>query len=387
MRTFVGVQQSRTELASDLMDRFAHRTGLTGGAQRRYLWTDAFAVCTFLALGRATGDTHWLDLARQLVHDVHHVLGRHRPDDARTGWISGLPEEEGELHPTAGGLRIGKKLPERAADEPYDERLEWERDGQYFHYLTKWMHALDQMARGTGDARFARQAHELARRAHDAFAWCPRPGARNRLYWKCSIDLSRPQVPSMGQHDALDGFVTCLQLDTAAGVAADLGSVARDFQAMLPGTSLATTDPLGIGGVLADAWRVHQLGRTGAIADAGRLVELLLASAAAGLEAFARRDLDAPAGQRLAFRELGLAIGLAGVTRLRRDPTTQRTVLEPWLSRLASYVEIGDRITRFWSQPGNRTNDTWHEHEDIDAVMLATALLPDGFLDLGETAR
>lgn len=75
------------------------------------------------------------------------------------------------------------------------------------------------------------------------------------------------------------------------------------------------------------------------------------------------------------------------MTRLRRDPTTQRTVLEPWLSRLASYVEIGDRITRFWSQPGNRTNDTWHEHEDIDAVMLATALLPDGFLDLGETAR
>jgi hypothetical protein len=34
-----------------------------------------------------------------------------------------------------------------------------------------------------------------------------------------SIDLSRPQVPSMGQHDPLDGYVTCAQLE--AGAAAD----------------------------------------------------------------------------------------------------------------------------------------------------------------------
>ena len=365
------------------MDRFARRTGLTGGAQRRYLWTDAFAICNFLALARATGEAEWLGLARRLVHDVHHVLGRHRPDDVRTGWISGLSEDEGERHPTAGGLRIGKKLPERAPDATYDDRLEWDRDGQYFHYLTKWMQALDQMARATGEADFARQAHELARRAHDAFAWRPRDGARNRLYWKCSIDLSRPLVPSMGQHDALDGFVTCVQLDASACVAADLGDVARDFATMLPGVSLATGDPLGIGGVLADAWRVHQLARAGALADDARLVEILLASAAAGLEAYAgERAEDAPAARRLAFRELGLAIGLAAVTRLRADPATHREALTPWLTRLASFADLGERIVRFWSEPAHRTNDTWREHEDIDDVMLATALLPGGFLDL-----
>jgi hypothetical protein len=33
-------------------------------------------------------------------------------------------------------------------------------------------------------------------------------------------------------------------------------------------------------------------------------------------------------------------------------------------------------------EPGQRANETWREHEDIDDVMLATALLPDGFLDL-----
>ena len=76
---------------------------------------------------------------------MHHVLGRHRDDDPRRGWISGLSEEEGERHPTRGGLRIGKPLNEREPDEPADSQLEWEQDGQYFHYLTKWMHALYRM--------------------------------------------------------------------------------------------------------------------------------------------------------------------------------------------------------------------------------------------------
>jgi len=34
--------------------------------------------------------------------------------------------------PTRGGLRIGKDLPERGPRAPFDERLEWDRDGQYF---------------------------------------------------------------------------------------------------------------------------------------------------------------------------------------------------------------------------------------------------------------
>jgi hypothetical protein len=55
----------------------------------------------------------YADLALQLVDQVHHVLGRYRADDTRTGWISGLGEREGESHPTCGGLRIGKALPKR----------------------------------------------------------------------------------------------------------------------------------------------------------------------------------------------------------------------------------------------------------------------------------
>jgi hypothetical protein len=377
--------RSRIELACDLMEGFARRTGLSGGAARRYLWTDAFAVCNFLGLARATGEARWSDLARTLVEDVHRVLGRHRVDDARCGWISGLGEEEGARRPTAGGLRIGKPLPERPPGEPPDDRLEWERDGQYLHYLTKWMHALDQMARATGDATYERQAHELARRAHDAFAWQPGPGTRRRLYWKCSIDLSRPQVASMGQHDALDGLVTCVQLDAGtAGVAPDLQDAARDYASMLPGTSLATADPLGLGGLLVDAYRVHQLGRRGTLAGAQDLVRLLLASAAVGLRSYADGgELRLPAERRLAFRELGLAIGLDAAARIAADPLPSVEPLGDALARVTAFLPLRDDVEGFWSEPRRRTSDTWREHQDIDDVMLATALLPDGFLELG----
>src|SRR6185436_4862485 len=171
--------------AHELMASFGERTGITGARpQRRYLWTDAFAVCNFLGLGQA-------DLARSTIRHVHHELGRHRADDPRRGWISGLSEIDGEAHPTLGGLRIGKPLPERGPADQIDEQLEWERDGQYFHYLTKWMHALDQAARITRDDRLATWARELADTAHRRFVHGPH--ASRRMSWKMSIDLMRPQ--------------------------------------------------------------------------------------------------------------------------------------------------------------------------------------------------
>jgi hypothetical protein len=313
------------------MERFAERTGLTSTApQRRYLWTDAFAVCNFLALDR-------VDLAVTLVDRVHHVLGRHRDDDPRRGWISGLPDDEGEEHPTAGGLRIGKPLPERAAEEPLSERLEWDRDGQYFHYLTKWMHALDLVGHVTGDARYAAWSRELYEAARQRFV-------RGRtMVWKMSIDLSRPQVSSMGHHDALDGYVTGLQL----------GLPGEAYRAMIDPDALATADPLGLGGLLVEAHRLALLRRD------PQLRASLLAAAQIGLCAYREwPDHMLPAADRLAFRELGLAIGLSA---------------EPFDAALR------DQLLQFWLHPTHRLS-SWLEHEDINEVTLATALLPDGYL-------
>ena len=101
---------SATAIAAQLMSGFARRTGLypeSQKKQRRYLWTDAFAVCNFIELFVRTGNEFYRQCATDLIDQVHYVLGRYRADDSRQGWISGLNEESGKRHPTMGGLRIG----------------------------------------------------------------------------------------------------------------------------------------------------------------------------------------------------------------------------------------------------------------------------------------
>ena len=384
----------RTQEAVALMTSFAARTGLASEhPKQRYLWTDAFAVCNFLGLARLTGEQRYTELALRLVDQVHHTLGRHRSDDPRTGWISGLGERDGEAHPTRGGLRIGKKLPERGPSEPFDEALEWDRDGQYFHYLTKWMHALDQVTRSTGRLQFNAWARELAETAYQGFTYAPSAGRPRRMYWKMSIDLKRPLVPAMGQHDPLDGYVTYMQLRATAAKfpksldAAGLEEETRQFAAMAERGEWATTDPLGIGGLLIDAYRVEQLISQGALSDE-RLLENLLAASAAGLQAYAKGgELRLPAEYRLAFRELGLAIGLHAVRLMwqvaEREPNGPlSSAVRARLQALMQYAPLGEQIESFWRDPEHRRASTWSEHRDINEVMLATSLAPEGFLVL-----
>ncbi len=253
------IQGSSLSTAREIMDTFA------GAVSRRYLWTDAFAVCNYLGLYLETHDDRYKTLALSLVDQVHTVLGRHRDDDTRAGWISGLDKYDGERHPTRGGLRIGKDLNERGPSEPFDDSLEWDRDGQYFHYLTKWMHALYCAGRISGDPVYGKWALELAKRVHDGFTYLPSPGGLKYMYWKMSIDLSRPLVTSMGQHDPLDGLITYHQLQTQApgdsdkGRWPDLTGEITDMVGICRGKSWATDDPLGLGGLLWDAYKTAQL--------------------------------------------------------------------------------------------------------------------------------
>jgi len=379
------------EQAGELMIRFAERTGLTSDvSKRRYLWTDAFAVCNFVGLAQATGEDRYTELALALIEQVHHVLGSYRPDDPRSGWISGLSEQEGEAHPTRGGLRIGKELPERGISEPFDEELEWRRDGQYFHYLSKWMHALDQVSRWTGDPRFNTWARELASAAHHAFVHTTRTG--RGMAWKMSTDLSRPLVPSMGHHDPLDGFITYAQLQMTKSLwpnAPDEPSLRKatsDFAHMMVGKDWATADPLGLGGLLTDASRLAQLMRCGVV-ELGQVLETLLADALRGLAHYAvRDDLSQPASQRLAFRELGLAIGLSAIALVRENasaeeyPVPYGAEVRDRIEGLRPYLSIGSAIESFWLDPEHRNTNSWSEHRDINEVMLAISLVPGGFL-------
>lgn len=357
-----------TAEAIALMAGFAERTGLAASAPRRHLWTDAFAVCNFLGLSQATGEARWTDLALKLIDQVHRMLGRHREDGERGGWI-------------------GKPLPERARGEAYVGQLEWGRGGRYFRYLTKWMHALDQAGRATQRPVLNLWARELAETAQRAFTRPPVDGVP-RMHRKTSIDSTHP-LPAMARHDPLDGYITCLELRSTASALAnaangpDLEAQAEAFAAMLHQSLWATTDPLGIGGLLSDAFRLAQLMRQGVPADP-RLLEALLASAFAGLWHYAPSGPTGPAERRLAFRELGLAIGLHAVESLQEMAEGEGTIFSAesrsMLLSLLGHVPLGKAIESFWLDPGHRGADTWFEHRDLNEVMLATSLAPEGFL-------
>lgn len=376
-----------------IMTEFADSTGLSGvqTSPRRYLWTDAFAVCSFIELYRQTKAEDWQRLALLLVDQVHSILGRHRPDDVRIGWISGLGEDEGRRHPTAGGLRIGKRINERGPDDSFDQDLEWDRDGQYYHYLTKWMHALNRLSRSTGDGVFNSWAVELAKAAHSGFVQVMQNGAK-RMYWKMSIDLSYPLVPSMGHHDPLDGLITYRQLQATAmeltDAKVDLATEISDMADLCRGRSWATEDPLGIGGLLADAHKLVQLIDKYNMAEAG-LLQDLLESSLVGMDAFMRSNpMNLPVDYRLAFRELGLSIGLRAVGKIRdlmhANPDKFKRIehVNLQIDRLAHLVHLGETIERFWLEIRSKKSQSWAEHRDINNVMLATSLMPDGYLAL-----
>jgi hypothetical protein len=391
-------QNASRSTALNIMSEFANLSGLLSDstASRRYLWTDAFAVCNFLGLYLQTRDERYKKLALHLVDLVHFTLGRHRDDDPRTGWISGLGEQEGQLHPTRGGLRIGKGMNERMPNDPSDEQREWDRDGQYYHYLTKWMHALNRVSRVTGDPTYNRWAIELAKTAHAGFTSAPSSGGQKRMYWKMSIDLSYPLVASMGHHDPLDGFITYLQLrsteekDPDSSARFDLSAEIKDMADICEGKSWVTNDPLGMGELLSTAYKLAQLIMIEGL-DQSDLLDVLLDSSLIGLRSYSRErnPLMLPANYRLAFRELGLSIGLQAIEKLlvliKRTPRdfNMKQRLHSRTESLTQYAPLSDVIETFWLEPANRQANTWKEHRDINMVMLATSLAPDGYLTLG----
>ena len=377
-----------------IMEDFSKRTCIAGEDCKsiRYLWTDAFAVCNYLELFRKTGEMHYREMALRLVDQVHHNLGKHRSDDDRSGWISGLNNKEGEIHPTLGGLRIGKKNSERKKDELYDERMEWEQDGQYYHYLTKWMHALDLVSKSTGEPRYRRWALELAQTAYDSFTYTT-PANTKRMYWKMSIDLSYPLVSSMGQHDALDGYITYLQLnqkasqDSSLPETMQLDAAISGLYQMSKTINWESDDPLGIGGVLSDACFLAQLIVREGREDLSVMLYKLLSHALKGIEGFLHTEtLNYPARQRLAFREFGLSIGLHGIPKIKlllnqhAGYFAEPNQIEEILDALEAYLPLCEYIENFWLEDENQKSSTWTEHLDINAVMLATSLDPDGYL-------
>jgi len=318
-----------------------------------------------------TGEAQYRARATRLIDDVHHHLGRHRPDDPRSGWLSGLSEDEGARHPTRGGLRIGKRLPDR---DP-DERLEWDRDGQYFHYLTKWMDALSRAASILEEPEYLRHARELAKSVFPRFLQRSPSGAPLGLAWKMSVDLSRAQVPGLNPHDALDGYITFRQLGRNEA-SSELEREIDILRSLSLDNRWETSDPLGIGGLLLDAFRLAMLPDQEPVDE--HIAGDVLSGAQTGLQHFLiSGTLEMPPSRRLAFRELGLAIGLQTMSSIAAVENSA-SLLGPDPSQMLSREageDIGDQLVEFWYRLQRQSEPLWLEHADINDVMLATALL------------
>lgn len=237
------------------------------------------------------------------------------------------------------------------------------------------MDALSRASSILDEPEYLRHARELAKAVFPHFLQRSPSGAPFGLAWKMSVDLSIAQVPGINPHDALDGYVTYRQLERNR----ETGELAEEIDTLRRlslGGRWATDDPLGIGGLLFDAFRLAGLPYRDTVDE--RIATDVLAGAQVGLQHFLLGGtLDAPAYRRLAFRELGLAIGLhamSSIATARDSPGLFR----PDTSQLPSPdagEELGRQLVAFWSEPQRRSEPLWLEHRDINDVMLATALL------------
>lgn len=359
------------DLARGLMNEFAEQTGLKenkGLKQDRYLWTDAFAVQNFLALSSYFDNDRYTDFARGLIDQVHYTLGRFAPDDSRSGWISQLPETAGRKHPTVNGLRIGKKQLERKESEPFDPNMEWNKDGQYYHYHTRWINALLKAAEFLDSDKLIKHAAELSLAGSH---FLQKKDGRLHLHWKMSIDLSYPQVVSMGAHDPLDGYLTALECKMIASDNYDFTEYIDSLKTICRGKNWQTSDPLGLGGLLLNAIRTAKLERH---TDLPQSIgpKKLLADALRGLDAFENQtDLTSSGKFRLAFRECGLSLGLRVAARYR-DLLVQ---IYPEFENIDKRLNLAEQIEDFWSKSQNREFPSYRDHLNINHVSLSSSLL------------
>ncbi len=291
----------------------------------RYLWTDAYGVLSLLSLYEETKDVHYRTLAETLVNDTHAELAHKRHLNE---WLDGASED----HPTMAGLRIGKEEDEGRPDG----------DGQYFHYLTKWVYALLKLSEVSKKHPYLLWAQELALNARDAFVYFNQ--GEPSMVWKISMDQSKPLTSSQGNLDPFDGWVT-LQLLRNKKDSPELQEAMVPFQMMVDRCIpfFNTSDPLDCGEAL---WLAHffpsetwsQVMHDRCLLAVDQMLD----------QGLFEQSFD----QRLAFREIGLGIGLTCDASLDRDKH-----------------DLGEMILQRCKHP-----DFMKRDQDITPVMLAAAL-------------
>lgn len=310
--------------------------GKAGGFKGRYLWTDAFGVVNFITLHRETGEDRYLRIATRLVEAVHDIQGRTRDGKSR---LPGATDK----NPLGGGLRIGK------ADATGPDG-----DGQYHHYLTLWMFALNRLSIATRESKYNTQAIQLAKAIHDPF-FVGKNTTHPRMVWKIAVDMSRPLVSSEGNLDPIDGYII-MKILQAAATEDDpkLDGEIEDYRRVMErkGEKFISDDMLDLGMSLWSAQWLWDKEKWAADLQQRCLKQLesLLNQGEHGRE---------PSVYRLAFRDFGACMGIA---------------CSPGASPSMKY-QVEELIKRWETALASTPSDL----KPITQVMYAAALIPGAF--------
>jgi hypothetical protein len=246
----------------------------------------AFGVLNFLTLFLHTKSRRYLTLANRLIHRVHSVLGYTRDGTAP------LPGASPE-HPLRGGLRIGKEAATGS-----------DCDGQYHHYLTLWMFALNRYGRFSGQIAFNKLAIELAKAIHPAFVRDFKSGKPGKyMVWKVSEDLKEVLVSSAGRLDPLTGWVVYGILNMNGALDKEIRDYREIYMAKMNSIdeAVGSQDFLDLGMTLwISSWMTREEG--------GDDIRETALQALKGIEEDGGLGLGA--GHRIAFREFGAVMGL-----------------------------------------------------------------------------
>jgi hypothetical protein len=225
-------------------------SGKCANGDRRYLWTDAFAVIAYTSFADALERAEAMDssefecaperyrrAANLLIDAVHAGLGAPRSASAPDA----MRADESGISPTGFvGLRIGKL--HSAAQTDAGMAL----DGQYWHYIDKWLLALVRAGRADDAAAIAKVAFPPFFDAGPAG-----DGRGGGIRWKLSVDASAP--PFMQRAYASDdallalvvfGLIEHHRSDDAPSLAGECLLLREALRGYAPGV---THDPLGWG--------------------------------------------------------------------------------------------------------------------------------------------
>eukprot|EP01084_Bolivina_argentea_P003326 6241_1 len=305
----------------------------------RYLWTDAFGVVNYLTLYVYTKDETYLTQAQTLVSTVHDTLGYTRDGQKRLGHAT-------DEHPTLCGLRIGKLG---------DESSSMDGDGQYFHYLTKWMFALNRLTVITEQDTYNTWAIEMAKHVFERFVNVK----KGRMCWKMNIGLDRILVPSEGNLDPYDGYVTYRLLQETANDANVLSEEIKVFKGMVDRkvSYYNSNDTLDLGEA---CWLAHWF------VDSEEWAARMAVKSMNNLNGLKESgEFKRSAYFRLAFREFGTAIGTQALYCNSDSLKRIKYLSEPW------HNEIVPELLSFWKKKGIYARD-----RDITPIMYCSSLIP-----------